>query len=246
MNRPFAPPAPAPLALAPPALSPCALATLALVAAATVVLGGPRPAHAQQWPTTDPRFVPASEAGGPAERFGERGQVALSSAFDLDFEYRLTSLPGPTGKTTSSTRVTVAPALDIFMAKNLAVGGLLRLSHASSDTLKSTAASVAPTVAYNILVSRRLTFFPKVGVGFTYTSITTILPQLGQTTSTGWSLGALVSLPLLFHPVPNFFVGLGPFASRDFIARVENAAKKEVDGPIATTLGLALDVGGYF
>jgi hypothetical protein len=218
---------------------------LAVLAAPALLLLLSAPALAQQWPTTDPRFISSSEAGGPAERFGQPGQIALSSAFDLNFEYRTTARTGLPSQ--SSTRVVISPALDIFMSKNLAVGGVLRVAHANADVLRGTSALVAPTLGYNVIVARRLTFFPKLGVGFAYNTTTVVTPQVGERTQVGWRLAVQLSLPLLFHPVPNFFVGFGPVISRDLLSSVEDpATRKDVDGPVDTTIALAFHLGGYF
>lgn len=204
------------------------------------------PAFAQQWPTTDPRFVSSSEAGGPAEQFGQVGQIALSSAFDLDFQYRMIA-PGKGLPSRSSTHVVISPALDIFLRKNLALGGVIRIAHTSADTVRETGALVAPTLGYNVLVARRLSFFPKIGLGFAYKTTTLVTPQVGERTQVGWRLAAQISLPLLFHPVPNFFVGFGPVVSRDFLSSVEDpVTHKDVDGPIDTVFALAFHLGGYF
>ena len=52
-------------------------------------------------------------------------------------------------------------------------------------------------------------------------------------------------VPLLVHPAPHFFVGLGPFVTHDVDHEytAQNGGKGKNEG---TTVGAALTVGGWF
>src|SRR4029078_5072656 len=63
----------------------------------------------------------------PATRFGEKGQKAISS--DVGLSLSNTSVSGVSG---SSTVLVLRPALDIFVAESLSVGGFVGVEYASA------------------------------------------------------------------------------------------------------------------
>lgn len=203
----------------------------------------PLVANAQAWPTVDPRFVPSGAVGGPAEKFGVKGQVAVYGDFGLGLGFTSVTQPKSLGGASASTSViTVAPSIDVFFAKNLAIGGMFKVQHTSIESSKNTELRLTPTVGYNLLLSRRVTWFPKLGPAFGYQK-----GSGGMVESTSWRLAVDVAAPLLFHPTLNFFVGFGPHFSRDLISKVQNpATKKDVDAAITTEFALSLVIGGYF
>ena len=175
----------------------------------------------------------------------DRGSVQLvlvSASFGLGLGFASQTAPKSLGgQSVSRSVITVAPSVDIFFAPNLAIGGTFKIQHVSVESMKTTSVRVVPTVGYNVLLSRRVTWFPKLGPAFGYEKTT------GGLESTSWRLGIDVAAPLLFHPTPNFFVGFGPRFSRDLISKVQNpSTKKDMDSAIATSFDLSLIVGGYF
>src|SRR4051812_44152303 len=95
--------------------------TLAVVCCALLSASA---ARAQRWPATDPNFNGSQVATVPtADKFGQAGQVVIASDFHVDFGY--TSVKPPAGPSVSSTLIRVAPSVDYFVVRNLAVGGVL-------------------------------------------------------------------------------------------------------------------------
>lgn len=71
-----------------------------------------------------------TSARGPAEVFGGKGQLAISSDAALAIERR--SLSGASGGTTS---IQLAPAADYFIVNNLSVGGFVGFDTSRPGTI---------------------------------------------------------------------------------------------------------------
>ena len=101
------------------------------------------------------------------------------------------------------------PALDYFVAPNLSVGGQ-RGSNASVDKAWHHHARRSACCRASVTTSRCRpppSIWPRVGLGYIHTSYDTAAPA--QTTS-GYTRPLEVFVPLVFQPVPHFFIGGGP------------------------------------
>jgi hypothetical protein len=171
----------------------------------------------------------------PAGRFGEKGQKAISS--DVGLSLSNTRVSGGSG---SSTVLVLRPALDFFVADSLSVGGFVGVEYASAPGGSSTAVSVGPRVGYDVPLAERLSIWPKIGFAIARTSQTdegATLPSgviVGRSEDDNTSVQLNLFVPIMFHPVEHFFLGLGPALDQDL-----NGDAK------ATVLAVRLTIGGW-
>jgi hypothetical protein len=197
--------------------------TLCLVALCSISVA-PHGARAQD---------PAQDTGaGPSRVFGSVGQLAISSDVALLIQH----------SSQDATTVQFAPAADYFITRNLSLGGVILFDYTQADQSDATRFSIGPRVGYNLAFTDMLGVWPKLGFSYTHTSVSTDidLPAQGD----GNDLTASVSgnhftlnlfAPVMFHPVPHFFVGFGPFLDAD------------LSGDNKTTVfGGRLTLGGWF
>jgi hypothetical protein len=155
-----------------------------------------------------------TSARGPAEVFGGKGQLAISSDAALAIERR--SLSGASGGTTS---IQLAPAADYFIVNNLSVGGFVGFDYIKTGDNSSNRFSIGPRVGYDLLFSDFVSIWPKVGVSFAHTSSTESTPgPEGSTVSLTTNANAFslnLFAPIVIHPTQHFFAGFGPFLDTD-------------------------------
>jgi len=179
--------------------------------------------------------LPEVRADSPAGIFGDRHQLAISS--DAGFSLTNTNVSGGDGSTTA---LVLRPAVDYFVIDSLSIGGFLGLQYISTPDGSSTAMSVGPRIGYNLRFSERFSVWPKVGLSFASTTEktdATTLPdgtRVDPTDTTSTSLQLNLFVPVMFHPVEHFFIGLGPAFDLDLTG--DNKA---------TTLAVRLTLGGW-
>ena len=215
--------------------------TSALVLTVVGFLAFSLAAQARQFPTTNPTFESAIPVASTGNGFGEKGQVVMSSDFNVDIVYN--SIRPPEGDAVSLTDVRVAPALDWFVAKNIAIGGLVVFGYQKGAGLKGseTTVQLGPNIGFNVEMAGRVSFFPKLGAGYRLISQSSKSPLGGTSSVTGHVVTVFASAPILFHPAPHFFVGFGPIISLDLLSKVEgNDGTKNLVG------GLAMHIGGWW
>ena len=170
---------------------------------------------------------------GPAEVFGAKGQIAISSDAALTIQRR--TMSDVSGGTTS---IQLAPAADYFVINNLSIGGFIGFDYTTSGENDSSRFSIGPRVGYNLPFSDLVSIWPKGGFSYAHTSSTVTVPGSGgSTVSTTNSSGAFalnLFVPVMFHPVQHFFAGFGPFLDTD----LSGDAK-------ATAFGGKLTMGGW-
>ncbi|MDP9002531.1 MAG: hypothetical protein M3O46_20770, partial [Myxococcota bacterium] len=147
-----------------------------------------------------------------------------------------TSISGSSGSTTT---IELEPALDYFVIRNLSIGGSIEFNYVSAGTTHSTRFGVGPRVGYNFTLSDLISVWPRAGLSIgTKSSTTDPAPGAPAGTPSISSSGTNVQLnlyvPLMFHPAPHFFAGLGPFLDVD----LSGDAK-------ATTFGAKMTIGGW-
>jgi len=205
---------------------------LALLALAT-------PASAQQFPTSDPTYgVPEPSLAAP-EGFGTKGTVAITSDFDLDLRRITDSFMGDS---VSQTQIHITPTVLIFMANNLAVGGLMAYQYDSVEEADYSLNkfAIGPMLAYNIGVSPRASLLPTVGVLYGWAKQSETVGG-GRDSSSGYDISLLLRVPVLFHAFQHVFVGATPFAELDLVSKSEGQ-----DVAKTRTFGVTLDLGVWF
>jgi hypothetical protein len=179
--------------------------------------------------------LPEVRANSPSGRFGSKGQIAVSS--DTGFSISNTSVSGIDG---SSTQIVLRPAVDYFVMDYLSVGGFVGVEYTSTPGGSASSVSIGPRVGYNLPLSERLSFWPKLGFAIARTSQTdegAVLPGgtiVGGDDEDNTSVQLNIFAPLMFHPVQHFFLGLGPAFDLDL-----NGDAK------ATTIAIRLTLGGW-
>jgi hypothetical protein len=179
--------------------------------------------------------LPEVRADSPAGVFGDRHQVAISS--DAGFSLSNTNLSGQSGSTTT---LILRPAVDWFVIDSLSLGGFLGLEYNAPPGGSTTAMSIGPRVGYNLRFSDRFSVWPKVGLSFATTTQkedATTLPDgttVDPADTTNTSLQLNLFVPVMFHPVQHFFLGLGPALDVDLSG--DNKA---------TTIAARLTLGGW-
>jgi hypothetical protein len=158
-------------------------------------------------------------AGGPA--LGARGQVAISSDFDFSFLH----------SKNNGNDIILRPALDYFIAPQFSLGGeVLFRYRGDGDPGSITDLGLGFRVGYNIPLAPMFSLYPRAGLRFTHVSV-------NGGGSADYLTFALVA-PFLFHPVPHFFIGLGPMLEADLAGG--SSGSRDV------VVGLSTSIGGYF
>lgn len=179
--------------------------------------------------------LPAVRADSPSGIFGDKGQLAISS--DAGFSLSNTNVSGGGGSTTT---LILRPAVDYFVIDSLSLGGFLGLEYTAPKGGSTTAFSVGPRVGYNLRFSERFSVWPKVGFSFASTTEKqdpVTLPdgtRVDATDTTNTSMQLNLFVPVMFHPVEHFFLGLGPAFDLDLTG--DNKA---------TTIAVRLTLGGW-
>jgi len=180
----------------------------------------------------DERGLPVVRADSPAGRFGIEGQKAVSS--DAGLSISNTSIDDVDGSTTT---LVLRPAVDWFFAEDISLGGFVGVEYNSAPGGDSTVISIGPRVGYNLPLSERISLWPKAGLAFASTSASNdgnddIAGDDDEETNTSVQLNLFV--PLMFHPVQHFFLGLGPALDQDLSGDSK-----------ATTIAARLTLGGW-
>lgn len=198
---------------------------------------------------------PSAEFPPPA-RFGDAGQLVLSSGLALD----LGNVSRQSDASVFSIRL--RPGADFFVAKGFSLGGSLLLGYRveswplifdnprapAPSTLDSTAVTygIQLRAGTNFPLGDRFSFWPSASVGIWTESVTQ--PQVGvSATRDGVTLPdgdyretagyAQLYAPFLFHPVEHFFVGVGPEVFLDFLHELGAIENRRVGWGLTTILG---------
>jgi hypothetical protein len=152
----------------------------------------------------------------------------------------------------------VAIGIDTFIVENLSIGVDAELTYGDSKgygatTLDETVSwSLAGGVRFgvNVPLGSVLSWYPRLTLGFSWdrSDVSTIqtfaggqnAPPSGSTSKEGPWFN--LYLPILVHPVPHFFLGLGPRMERHFGA-IQGGP---YDGSETTLVSVAFTVGGFW
>jgi opacity protein-like surface antigen len=213
----------------------------------------PEPAPAAKVDPEDPEAATAitelplaEKPTAPPPHFGQRGQVVISSAMSLGV-----SSSAYSNSEASSLRVTFDPAIDVFVDENVSIGLDVDIGYsdqkgyAGGSLVETTSTSYGAgvRVAYNIPLGTSFSLWTRATLG--YSAAKDSEPAVNGTPAFDLkSEGAWLNLyaPLLVHPAPHYFLGVGPGVHHDLGRRVEGA-KTSND---RTTIYASFVVGGYF
>jgi hypothetical protein len=182
-------------------------------------------------PSSEPPVTPVASARTepPAPRFGAQGEFVVTGDSSIGISSEQFS-----GSPATRFNATFSPGLDYFVVPNLSIGATANVAYQddtgydSSGNLyatKTTSVSVAPRLGFNVPFGDYVSWYPRVAFGFLTQQNNTSLVTLTSNPSgapfqatTSRASGAWMSLfaPILFHPAPHFFIGIGPRLTRDF------------------------------
>ena len=151
----------------------------------------------------------------------------------------------------------IEPALDYFYTQNVSIGGSVFVRYANSTsgigvTTSTLTYGFHARVGSNIPLGKLTSFRPLGGLGVWRQQTSFEAPGPGYMGSIGGTpveLGSDVSEtaividffgPLLIHPAPHFFVGLGPEIYEDLSHVVNSRSNKRL------FIGISNVVGGWF
>jgi hypothetical protein len=206
--------------------------TAALALAFVALLGGR--ASAQDPPMPPPPAASGPPAvGGAVGYFGERGQIAISGELKFNVLHQSVSKGGG-----SYTTYEIEPSLDYFVAPNVSVGGLIDLRKDSFPSNSSmTTITIGARAGYNVVLASAVSLWVRGGLSYGHYTVS----STGFPDQTGYSIPLTIYAPLLWHPVPHLFLGVGPFFETDLIAKTGGQSVGKT-----TDVGLSSTIGGYF
>jgi hypothetical protein len=199
--------------------------TVAAFAALTLMtLATARTARADDQTPPPPAFSPAP-TGGPFNvsggAFGEANQFAFSMASEGEFPFRLSKSGG------GDWGLALRPSLDVFIKQNVSVGGMVVIESGGG----SSKIGLGVRAGYNIFLASTVSLWLRGGLSYDHTSVNN---------GPSYSITTLhILVPFLFHFVPHFFLGVGPFFDQPLTDSRPGSGKD-------ATYGLTAIVGGYF
>ena len=131
----------------------------------------------------------SSTARAQGGAFGAPGEVVITG----DFE----------GHLVKGWELRLHPSLDYFIAPNVSIGGLVGITYRHGDP-STTIVDLGARVGYNIHITPQASFWPMAGIVYSHTSFSNGMAGNSST-------NLVINAPFLFHIVPHFFVGAGPF-----------------------------------
>jgi hypothetical protein len=149
--------------------------------------------------TTSGGFAPA--ATDAASSFGAVGQLALSIGATNGEHFFFHKSGG------GGWQLEIAPAADYFFYPHVSVGGIFAYGHdsggggAGTSGLGSDSISIGARAGYALAFNDKFGVWPLAGIRLDYRSA-------NHASSTDTFIPLYV--PVLFHPAPHFFAGLGP------------------------------------
>jgi len=202
---------------------------MGVVGAALLLAGGRASAQETVPPPPPPAPPPAAGVVQGPPRFGSPAQIVVST------DLLLAVLNSKTGDSASTTVFAVRPAVDIFVRRNLSVGGsvAVQLNAGASDL---TSYALAVRAGYSISITDTISVWPRLGVGYSSTGYTSNGMGVEVT-----SIGLSGIAPLLWQPTGRFFVGVGPVLDQELVRKTNGAPSDK-----STQYGVRSLIGGTF
>jgi hypothetical protein len=176
-----------------------------------------------------------ARADGPAQSMPKQGHLTIASDANISLTHAFVTGQGNNDTTT----LAITPAADYFVVDNVSVGGFIPFSYTSGDNFSSTTIGIGARAGYFYPFSEQFGIWPRGGLSYASTSVSTTVTVNGMSVSNSQSAGHLALtayVPFVFAPANHFFLGLGP----------EVSSQVTGDDPKVTTLGLSFMVGGWF
>lgn len=189
----------------------------------------------------------AASAAPTAEVFGGKGQFVPSGS--LSFFKNSTSRPG--ASSTGNVNFTLAPSLGYFVMNNLLIGVNAAVQYVTLDSSSGSLSSTSVTLiggglsaGYNISFTPKASLLPQLSFGVKSTSID--MPVSSSSTATASMLMTQLEIfvPILWHPVPHFFLGVGPIFRTDLTSSIKENGQSQ-DYNKTTVFGLQTTIGGW-
>jgi hypothetical protein len=217
--------------------TPSLVFALVMTASSAALAQDPPPEGTQPPP---PPPTPVTSSTG----MGSQGQIVLAADLPMLttsplFSVVRTSTSMGGGSTTD---IVIAPSGDYFIAPNISVGALVGFANGSATGGDVTTFGLMPRAGYSLSLTDVLSIWPRLGIGYFYTSIS---PTGGGGSVSGYTIPLNIEAPILWHPAPHFFIGAGPMLKTELVNKGE-VAGMTVDGPKTTDLGVTTMIGGYF
>jgi hypothetical protein len=179
-----------------------------------------RPAHAQE-----------------ATAFGQPGQLVFDASLQGAFNYQKVSNDVDEASTTT---IIFSPSLIYMAAPNFGIGGGLTFVNQDAENTSQTSFAVGPVAGFNLELGPRISLFPRVSIAY---ANNTVKVGDGELSSSGIVFGA--AAPLLIHPVPHLFFGVGPGFSYTLTSNYEIGGMGLDDDPKTLTFNVLFMIGGW-
>jgi hypothetical protein len=168
--------------------------------------------------------------------FGHMGQIVPSGS--VSFAWSSTKVPG--GASVSDTAFTFAPTFGYFVIDNVLIGGSLLGSIRSPESGDSiTGFGIAVMGGYNVNLMEKFSLLPQLSLGYT-----SFGSGSGDAKISNGRTGLEIFVPILWHVVPHFFLGIGPNLHTD-LSSSTSVGGVSGDGDKVTTIGIMTTIGGW-
>jgi hypothetical protein len=157
--------------------------------------------------------APPSSGGALAQGFGEQGQIVISGDATLFFNK----------VNQGGWAFQIRPAADYFILPSVTLGAVFGYGIESDD---DKGFLVGGRAGYNLNLTENVSVWARAGIS--YNNVSRTVANGGSYSTTMLNL----SLPLMYHPAPHFFIALAPYYDLNFSGG---------DG-----LGFASVIGGWF
>jgi hypothetical protein len=197
----------------------------------------------------------------PAAVFGHSDTTVITGAFGLGMSAGVYDDPN-----VFSTSISISPGLDKFVLENVSIGAGVDIdwsrsqgygTHGAIDRRTSTSGGLNVRWGYNFPIGNYVSWWPRLYLGYSLTNNTVESsetptgyqgdrsPDLGGTYWKYNEHGAYIFAyaPILVHPTPHLFFGIGPGLYRDLGRAHENSFPADND---RTTLSLYFTTGVWF
>jgi hypothetical protein len=136
----------------------------------------------------------------PPRHFGEQGELVLSTDGYVALDVYGNQL---------TTYVTFDPAADYFMTDGFSLGAIVLFEHEMGNAPSKTTIGAGARIGYNFVLSERFSIWPRFRAVLRHYSAGSV--ERGAPDIYDNQLSLQLYAPVLFHPVPHFFIGFGPY-----------------------------------
>jgi hypothetical protein len=177
----------------------------------------------------------AARAEVPSEH-----SVLLAGDFAVSYQH----ISSSASNSTSIDLLRLAPTFDWVAVKSLTIGAWLVYEHTSEGSTSADDYGIIPRVGWMAELGPSAFIWPRLGIGYLHGLPDVI--NLAISTSSG-SVNRFqldIDVPIVFTPVPHFFIGVGPLIRVDLSSSASSAIASS-DNKL-TAFGVTTLVGGYF